>query len=84
MIEPKKYGYARVPSAGQNLDAQMKQLKEAGCDIVFHEKVSGRSKDNREQFNILLEKVIAGDTIIVTKLDRLPEAQRTLCTPLIS
>jgi len=70
MNEPKKYGYARVSSAGQNLDAQMKQLKEAGCEVIFSEKVSGRNKDNRERFNELFKIATAGDTIIVTKLDR--------------
>ncbi|MEK4820254.1 recombinase family protein [Priestia sp. FSL R5-0680] len=65
-----KYGYARVSSVGQNLTAQIRQLKEAGCEGVFKEKVSGRKKEDREQFNILLEKVEKGDTIVVTKLDR--------------
>jgi len=65
-----KYGYARVSSVGQNLTAQIRQLKEAGCERVFEEKVSGRKKEDREQFNILLEKVEKGDTIVVTKLDR--------------
>ncbi|EJS74562.1 recombinase family protein [Bacillus cereus] len=65
-----KYGYARVSSAGQNLSAQIKQLQEAGCDIIFKEKVSGRKKEDREQFNLLLEKVQEDDTIVVTKLDR--------------
>ncbi|MBA9027594.1 recombinase family protein [Peribacillus huizhouensis] len=65
-----KYGYGRVSSAGQNLTAQIKQLQEAGCDIIFKEKVSGRKKEEREQFNLLLETVLEGDTIVVTKLDR--------------
>ncbi|MED4265960.1 recombinase family protein [Priestia megaterium] len=65
-----KYGYARVSSVGQNLTAQIRQLEEVGCDSVFKEKVSGRKKEDREQFNILLEKVEKGDTIVVTKLDR--------------
>ncbi|MFB2347519.1 recombinase family protein [Priestia megaterium] len=65
-----KYGYARVSSVGQNLSAQIRQLEEVGCDLVFKEKVSGRKKEDREQFNILLEKVQKGDTIVVTKLDR--------------
>ncbi|MBU8689491.1 recombinase family protein [Priestia megaterium] len=65
-----KYGYARVSSVGQNLTAQIRQLKEAGCEGIFKEKVSGRKKEDREQFNILLEKVEKGDTIVVTKLDR--------------
>lgn len=65
-----KYGYARVSSVGQNLTAQIRQLEEVGCNLVFKEKVSGRKKEDREQFNILLEKVHKGDTIVVTKLDR--------------
>ncbi|KRE10131.1 resolvase [Bacillus sp. Root239] len=65
-----KYGYARVSSVGQNLTAQIRKLEEVGCDLVFKEKVSGRKKDDREQFNMLLEKVHKGDTIVVTKLDR--------------
>lgn len=65
-----KYGYGRVSSAGQNLSAQIKQLQEVGCDIIFKEKISGRKKEDRKQFNLLLETVQEGDTIIVTKLDR--------------
>lgn len=65
-----KYGYARVSSAGQNLSAQVKQLQEAGCDNIYKEKVSGRKKEHREQFNLLLEIVQEGDVIVVTKLDR--------------
>jgi len=65
-----KYGYARVSSVGQNLTAQIRQLEEAGCDSIFKEKVSGRKKEDREQFNILLERVEKGDIIMVTKLDR--------------
>lgn len=66
----KKYGYARVSSNGQNLNAQIKQLQEAGCDVIYKEKVSGRKKENRYQFNELLQDIQAGDTMIVTKLDR--------------
>lgn len=65
-----KYGYGRVSSSGQNLTAQIKQLQEAGCDTIFKEKVSGRKKEDREQFNILLETVQEDDTIVVGKLDR--------------
>ncbi|AUD13654.1 resolvase [Planococcus sp. MB-3u-03] len=66
----KKIGYARVSSTGQNLSAQINQLKEAGCITIFQEKVSGRKTANREQFNNLLDAVCEGDTIVVTKLDR--------------
>ncbi|MFJ7976665.1 recombinase family protein [Peribacillus sp. NPDC096379] len=65
-----KYGYGRVSSAGQNLTSQIKQLQETGCDTIFKEKVSGRKKEDREQFNLLLETVQEGDKIVVTKLDR--------------
>ncbi|PER97026.1 recombinase family protein [Bacillus cereus] len=65
-----KYGYGRVSSVSQNLTAQIKQLQEAGCDTIFKEKISGRKKEYREQFNLLLEIVQEGDTIVVTKLDR--------------
>ncbi|WP_026565887.1 recombinase family protein, partial [Bacillus sp. UNC41MFS5] len=54
----------------QDLTAQIRQLEENGCEVIFKEKVSGRNKDNREQFQMLLDKVVAGDTIVVTKLDR--------------
>lgn len=65
-----KYGYARVSSSGQHLTAQIKQLKEAGCETIYKEKVSGRKAENSEQFKLLLETVKKGDTIVVTKLDR--------------
>ena len=65
-----KYGYARVSSLGQNLSAQINQLNDNGCEVIYKEKVSGRKKDNREEFNKLLETVQAGDTVVVTKLDR--------------
>jgi DNA invertase Pin-like site-specific DNA recombinase len=65
-----KYGYARVSSKGQDLTAQLNQLKENGCEKIFKEKVSGRNKEERESFQKLLETVKEGDTIVVTKLDR--------------
>ena len=66
----KKLGYARVSSTGQNLSAQITQLKEAGCTTIYQEKVSGRKTADREQFNKMLEVVDDGDTIVVTKLGR--------------
>lgn len=65
-----KYGYARVSSAGQNLDAQINQLNDVKCEKIFREKVSGRQKEGRQQLRILLEMVKEGDSIVVTKLDR--------------
>ncbi|GMA65688.1 recombinase family protein [Alicyclobacillus fastidiosus] len=64
------YGYARVSSRAQNLDAQITQLSDYGCDKIFKEKISGRTLNHREQFTKLLNLVVDGDIIVVTKLDR--------------
>lgn len=65
-----RYGYARVSSTNQNISAQIKMLEENECDLIFQEKISGRNKEDRPEFNKLLDTVKNGDTIIVTKLDR--------------
>ncbi|MBH0156003.1 recombinase family protein [Fictibacillus sp. 5RED26] len=65
-----KYGYARVSSKGQDLTVQINSLNENGCSTIFKEKLSGRKKDERPEFNKLLETVQSGDYIVVTKLDR--------------
>jgi DNA invertase Pin-like site-specific DNA recombinase len=64
-------GYARVSSAGQSLEVQLEQLKEAGCEKVFAEKKSGRKADNRAELQSALEFVREGDVLVVTRLDRL-------------
>lgn len=68
-------GYGRVSSAGQSLDIQHEALAAAGCEKVFSEKVSGRSTTDREQLAMALDFVREGDTLVVTRLDRL--ARRT-------
>ena len=65
-----KFGYARVSKNEQNLDIQVKKLKEAGCQEIFQEKISG-SKDDRTQLNLLFNKLRKGDIICVVRLDRL-------------
>lgn len=69
-------GYARVSSYGQSLDVQLDKLKH--CDRVFKEKQSGRSTDKREQLSLCLDYVRDGDTLVVTKLDRLARSTRDL------
>lgn len=64
-------GYARVSSTGQSLDIQNEALADAGCEKVFAEKVSGRSTHDREQLAMVLDFVRDGDTLVVTRLDRL-------------
>ncbi|OLN26249.1 recombinase family protein [Desulfosporosinus metallidurans] len=65
-----KYGYARVSSLEQDLTAQINALKENWCEKIFKEKVSGRDINKRTQFQLLIETVNKGDSIVVTKLDR--------------
>lgn len=43
-----KIGYARVSSTDQNLNVQLKQLEEIGCEKIFKEKISGKSSDRPE------------------------------------
>ncbi|MCD8476071.1 MAG: recombinase family protein [Shewanella fodinae] len=68
-------GYARVSTTGQSLDAQLTAL--SACDKVFQEKVSG-AKDDRPQLKLMLEFVREGDSVVVTKLDRLARNTRHL------
>ena len=64
-------GYARVSSTGQSLDVQEASLREAGCDKIFAEKRSGRKAADREQLSLALDFIREGDTLVVTRLDRL-------------
>ena len=66
-----KVGYGRVSSEGQELTAQIETLKESGCVKLFVEKVTGTSTTNRIKLKELLEYVRQGDTLFVTKIDRL-------------
>ncbi len=63
-------GYARVSTYGQTLDAQLEQLKAAGCGVIYREKVSGARADRRELMR-MLRQVQAGDMVVVTRIDRL-------------
>jgi DNA invertase Pin-like site-specific DNA recombinase len=63
-------GYARVSTLDQNLDSQIKELKKAGCNKIFSEKISG-AKNNRPELEKCLEVLESGDTLIVWRLDRL-------------
>ena len=64
------YGYARVSTDGQTLDAQREALTAAGAERLFQEKVSGAATDRRE-LKRLLASLQPGDTLLVTRLDRL-------------
>ena len=76
-----KYGYARVSSDGQSVDAQVRQLTKAGCKKVFREIASG-AKTDRAQLRRLLDVLDAGDVLTVTRLDRLARSTRDLLNTL--
>ena len=63
-------GYARVSTEDQNLDLQVDAMKEAGCDRIYDDKISG-SKTERNGLDKALNSVREGDTLVVWKLDRL-------------
>jgi DNA invertase Pin-like site-specific DNA recombinase len=73
-----KHGYARVSSKGQDYTAQVEALTAAGCERIFSEKASGKSTDGRPEFAKLLKVLLPGDTVVVTKLDRLARSSRDL------
>lgn len=64
------FGYARVSAQDQNLDSQIEQLTKYGVDEIAQEKVSGVIKQ-KQQLDDLLSKIVSGDTLVVTRMDRL-------------
>lgn len=64
-------GYARVSSQDQDYAGQVAALEEIGCTEIFAERVSGKDKDGRPKLQELLRFARKGDTVHVTKLDRL-------------
>jgi DNA invertase Pin-like site-specific DNA recombinase len=66
----RRLGYARVSTYGQTLDAQLEQLRGAGCTKIYREKVTGAHSDRRELLK-LLKGLSPGDVVTVTRIDRL-------------
>jgi len=58
--------------------AQVDALKAAGCERIFFEKASGKSTNGRREFDKLMRALVTGDTVMVTKLDRLARSSRDL------
>ena len=72
-----KSSYARVSTQDQKLDLQLQELKKAGCQKIFREKVSGFNRQ-RPEFQRMLDQIRPGDIIVVWKLDRLARSTRDL------
>lgn len=73
-------GYARVSSTDQDLSIQEEALKAAGCVRIFQEKESGLSVANRDELALCLAFMREGDTLVITRLDRLGRSVRDLLT----
>ena len=70
-------GYVRVSTYGQTLDAQLEQLRGAGCTKIYREKVTGAHNDWRGLL-IILKRPAPGDVVTVTRIDRLARSPSDL------
>jgi DNA invertase Pin-like site-specific DNA recombinase len=71
------HGYARVSTGGQSIHAQVKQLRAARAGKVWRETASG-AKTDRIELRRVLDRLDAGDVLMVTRLDRLARSMRDL------
>lgn len=65
------YGYARVSTNRQELNTQLDKLKSSGCEVIFEEKITGTKRNGREELGKMMEMLTVGDTVKITKIDRL-------------
>ena len=72
------YGYARVSTLDQDLGIQRAALKAVGCKVICAEKASGTRRDGRTELQVLLDFVQPGDSLVVTRIDRLARSMRDL------
>jgi DNA invertase Pin-like site-specific DNA recombinase len=72
------YGYARVSTSEQDLTLQEQALRTAGCEIIRAEKVTGTSRTGRTELQVLLDFLRRGDTLVITRIDRLARSIKDL------
>jgi DNA invertase Pin-like site-specific DNA recombinase len=72
------YGYARISTLDQDLTVQRQALRAAGCRVIRAEKASGSRRDGRTELQVLLDFVQPGDTLVVTRIDRLARSLKDL------
>ncbi len=78
MTTHQRYGYARVSTHDQHTTIQVEALKAAGCHRVWEEKVSGTSRVSRTELESVLSYLRSGDTLVVTRIDRLARSVKDL------
>jgi DNA invertase Pin-like site-specific DNA recombinase len=64
------FGYARVSTDAQDLTNRLAQLKAAGCEKIFRDKLTGAHAE-RPQLQKLLRTATQGDVFLVAAVDRL-------------
>ncbi len=72
-----KFGYARISTPKQSLENQIALLKDAGCDRIFSDVISGYNA-KKIQFDRMMEFIRADDTLMVTGIDRLGRSTKDL------
>jgi DNA invertase Pin-like site-specific DNA recombinase len=71
-----RIGYARCSTSDQDFTLQEQRLRAAGCEIVRSEKVSGKSREGRDELSSIMEFIRSADELCVVKLDRLGRSTR--------
>ena len=75
-----RIGYARTSTVDQNLDAQVAALKAAGCGMIRTEQRSGADLAGRPELKTILDFIHRGETLVVTRIDRLARSLSDLQT----
>ena len=75
---PARIGYARTSTTDQNLDAQITALEAAGCTMIRKEQESGTKLEGRKELQTILDFIHVGETLVVTRIDRLARSLRDL------
>ena len=73
-----RIGYARISTADQNLDAQTAAFQAAGCTMVRTETGDGTTLAGRPELGTILDFIHPGETLVVTRIDRLARSMRDL------
>lgn len=72
------FGYARVSTIDQDVSIQEVALRAAGCQTIRSEKKSGTERGGRTELQTLLDFLRLGDTLVVTRIDRLARSMKDL------
>lgn len=72
------YGYARASTLAQDVTLQETALRRAGCDVIRSEKASAATRAGRSELALLLQFLRPGDTLMVTRIDRLARSIKDL------